>query len=354
VRLTAAFLAVAITGGAAGAAATIWLGDGTSGEALAVDRPAAALDGKTLDIAAVIAKAEPSVVSISVSFDGGRLGGSFGGSASAGAGTGVIISADGEVLTNAHVVDGASTVRVTLSGESQSRTARVVGVDEAADLALLRIEDASDLPAAELGRSADLQVGDDVVAIGNALALRGNPTVTRGIVSGLDRTLDAGASTMTGLIQTDASISSGNSGGPLLNAAGEVVGINTAVAASNGRTSAENVGFAIAIDRALPVIERLRSGGEAPSHGVLGVRTTDPADGSRGALIASVEPGSAAESAGLQPGDLVTKLDGSAIDGAASLGARVREHAPGDRVELALVRDGQERTITVRLGGGGS
>ena len=341
-RLPAAFLAVALIGGAAGAATATVLDDDAPAATASVSRNASTLDGETLDIAAVIAKAEPSVVTISVDL-GGRA---------SGAGTGVILTADGEILTNAHVVDGASTVRVTLAGESQSRSARVLGSDSGADLALLKIDGASNLPAAELGRSSALQVGDDVVAIGNALGLRGNPTVTRGIVSGLNRSLDTSDGTLTGLVQTDASISSGNSGGPLVNAAGQVVGINTAVAASSGQTSAENVGFAIAIDRALPVIERLRGNTTAStSTAVLGVRIGDPTDGSRGALVASVDAGSAAANAGIAAGDLIVAVDGTAIDGAPALTAAIKAHAPGDEVAIEVVRDGSEQTLTVRLGG---
>jgi len=147
-----------------------------------------------------------------------------------------------------------------LPGVARARTAELVGIDSAADLALLRIKGASGLPAATLGASASLRVGDDVVAIGNALALEGGPTVTRGIVSALNRTLQSGGVDMQGLIQTDAAISSGNSGGPLVNAAGEVVGINTAVAVSSESTTAENIGFAIPVDRVQPALQRLRTG----------------------------------------------------------------------------------------------
>jgi len=147
-----------------------------------------------------------------------------------------------------------------LPGVARARTAELVGIDSAADLALLRIKGASGLPAATLGASASLRVGDDVVAFGNALALEGGPTVTRGIVSALNRTLQSGSVDMQGLIQTDAAISSGNSGGPLVNAAGEVVGINTAVAVSSESTTAENIGFAIPVDRVQPALQRLRTG----------------------------------------------------------------------------------------------
>lgn len=342
----AAMACVALLGGVVGAAAMKVLDDDPAGPTV---RSAAAGAGRSvqlnadkLDVAGVVAKVEPAVVSIQSGFGG------FGGGT--GAGTGVILSATGEILTNAHVVDGATTVRVTLAGESQSRTAEVVGTDPSADLALLTIPGAKDLPTAELGRSADVAVGDDVVAIGNALALRGGPTVTRGIVSALDRSLDADSgNTITGLIQTDASISSGNSGGPLVNALGQVIGINTAVASSGRGSAAENIGFAIAIDQAMPVVERLRGNTAAVSRGYLGVSTADPTDGSRGATVASVAAGSAADQAGIRPGDLITHVGGKAVDGAAALASAVRSHQPGETVELKVVRGGDERTVRATL-----
>jgi putative serine protease PepD len=258
-----------------------------------------ALSGTRLNVAGIVAKVAPSVVSIRSTITQGPF-------TEDAAGTGVIISSDGEIMTNAHVVDTATSVKVTLAGETQARDAQVVGTDPANDLALLKIANVSGLPAATLGKSGDVRVGDDVVAIGNALALRGGPTVTRGIVSGLDRSLDTQASTMTGLIQTDASISSGNSGGPLVDATGKVIGINSAVAASGGGTAAENIGFAIAIDNAKPVIDRLRNHTPAAAAGYLGVRSADPTDGSRGATVVSVDAGSAADKAGIKSGDLIT------------------------------------------------
>jgi putative serine protease PepD len=160
--------------------------------------PSSTIAGAALDLQGILAKAGPAVVTI-------RTSGSGAGGAS---GTGIVLTADGEVLTNAHVVRGATAVRVRLEGESQSREATIVGSDGANDLALLKIRDASGLATATLGRSADVKVGDDIVAIGNALGLQGEPTVTRGIVSAVDRTLD----TLTGLLQHDATINPGNSG----------------------------------------------------------------------------------------------------------------------------------------------
>ncbi|MEY2399745.1 MAG: hypothetical protein QOJ00_2919 [Actinomycetota bacterium] len=346
-----ALVAVAVLSGGTAAVATHALdGRGATTTFGATAAPASAaralaLSGKKLDVAGVVAAVGPSVVTIQSEIS---QGGPFGGTAEA-AGTGVIISAEGEVMTNAHVVEGATSVKITLAGESQARTANVVGADADADLALLKIPNVSGLPAATLGKSADVHVGDDVVAIGNALALRGGPTVTRGIVSALDRSLDTGSATMTGLIQTDASISSGNSGGPLVDATGKVIGINSAVAASGQGSSAENIGFAIAIDNATPVLDRLRTHTAAAASGYLGVRTTDPTDGSRGAAVASVESGSAAEKAGLTAGDLITAIDGKTVDGAAALGAAIRAHTPGTPVRITFIRGSQTHTVTADL-----
>ncbi|MBW3669064.1 MAG: trypsin-like peptidase domain-containing protein [Actinobacteria bacterium] len=339
-RTAAAMAAVAVLSGVVGGAVAQALDDDPPTAAPTTSAPTVSrqLDGATLDVAGVVAKAGPAVVGIRVAGRGGT-----------GAGTGVVLTADGEILTNAHVVDGATSINVTLAGESQSRPARLVGSDRAADLALLDV-DAAGLPVAELGRSADVAVGDDVVAIGNALALRGGPTVTRGIVSALDRTLDAPVGAMTGLIQTDASISSGNSGGPLVDATGKVIGINTAVASGGGTTAAENIGFAIAIDNARVVIERLRGNAPASTEvAYLGVSMDDPRDGSRGATVVAVEPGSPAAEAGLRVGDLVTHVDDKAVDGAAALAAAIRAHQPGETVRLTVQR-GQEVVLTARLG----
>jgi len=349
-RRAAALVAVAVLSGGTAAVATHALDDRGAttifgnGASTSAGR-ALALSGAKLDVAGVVEAVGPSVVSVRATV---ARAGAFGGTGEA-SGTGVIISPDGEIMTNAHVVEGASSVKVTLAGESQARTATVVGSDADSDLALLKIENVSGLPAATLGKSADVHVGDDVVAIGNALALRGGPTVTRGIVSALDRTLATGDSTMTGLIQTDASISSGNSGGPLVDATGKVIGINSAVAASGQGSSAENIGFAIAIDNALPVLDRLRNKTAAAAAGYLGVRTADPTDGSRGATVVTVDAGSAAEQAGIQPGDLITAVDGKAVDGAAALGAAIKSHTPGSPVRITLIRDDQTRTVTADL-----
>ncbi len=212
--------------------------------------------GGALDAAAVVKAVEPSVVTIAVQITQQQFGRTVTGSA---AGTGIILTADGEVLTNAHVVAGATSITVTLDGETTARNATLIGSDSANDVALLRISGVSGLTPATIGDSADVVVGQDVVAIGNALDLEGGVSVTRGIVSALNRTIDVENEHLTGLLQTDAAISSGNSGGPLVNAAGQVIGMNSAGATSSQSVNAENIGFAITIDHAMQVVAQLRA-----------------------------------------------------------------------------------------------
>jgi serine protease Do len=239
-------------------AGTGWLAhrataDGASRAPRSASPASITLDGDTLDVAAVLAAVERSVVSIEteLSIRMGRRGIATG----TGAGTGVVID-DGVVLTNAHVVDGATEVRVTGS-DGVVHEATVVAADPAADIAVVRVSDPTGLEPARLGSDESVAVGDDVVAIGNALALEGGLTVTRGIVSALDRSIGTGTSTLSRLVQTDAAISSGNSGGALVNAAGEVIGINTAVASSAGAVAASNIGFAISIGHAMATANQL-------------------------------------------------------------------------------------------------
>lgn len=210
------------------------------------------LAGERLDVAGVLAKVGPSVVNIQTTITT-RVGPRQ--TTGQAAGTGIVMTADGKVLTNAHVVAGATSIAVTVPGSSTSYTASVLFADTTADVAAIQVIGASGFVAARLASKAPA-VGDDVVAIGNALALAGGPTVTRGIISGLGRSLQSDNGVMEGLIQTDAAISSGDSGGPLVNALGEVVGIDTAGITSSQAVIAENVGFAIPIDRAVTVLRQ--------------------------------------------------------------------------------------------------
>jgi putative serine protease PepD len=292
-----------------------------------------------LDVAAVAAQVAPSVVAIQRTVSTGpRLGQSFG--------TGVILTVDGEIVTNAHVVGDATTVNVRLPGETEPRLAAVVARDAGDDLALLRI-DATGLVPATFAAPGSARLGDDVIAIGYALDLDGDPTVTHGIVSALGRSLDDENSTLSGLLQTDAAISSGNSGGPLVDAAGHVVGINTAVASSNADTAANDVGFAISVDRLLPEVARLRAaaGGAPIVDGYLGVALAARTDGGSGASVSGVEHGSPAEVAGVHIGDVVTAVDGASVNGTGDLIGRIRHAAPGTVVRLTVVRD----RVTVEL-----
>jgi putative serine protease PepD len=226
--------------------------DDSSPSAVTATPASVVLSGDSLDVAGVLAAVEPSVVSIETTVQVRQ--GPFVREGQ-GAGTGVVIDDVGHILTNAHVVADATSITVTVDGVA--REATLVGSDPSADIAVLQV-DADGLVAADLARSSSaVAVGDDVVAIGNALALEGGLTVTEGIVSALDRSIETSSGTLDGLIQTDAAISSGNSGGALVNAAGEVIGINTAVARSSDSVSASNIGFAIPIQDALAVADGL-------------------------------------------------------------------------------------------------
>ncbi len=300
-------------------------------------------DLPSIDVAEVAAYVAPSVVTISADIDGPfGPGGSIG--------TGVITTSDGEILTNAHVVKDATEIRVRLAGETEPRSATLLAADPGNDLALLRIDGDGFVPAT-FADPDSVRIGDSVVAIGFALDLDGAPSVTLGIVSALERTIQTAEGALDGLIQTDAAISSGNSGGPLVNALGQVVGINTAVARSDNTTAASNIGFAISGTEAIPVLEALRrqSDGEQREEGFLGVGLNERRDGGQGAIIETVDEGTPAAAAGMLAGDIVIAIDDNAIDGASGLIAAIRDREPGDEVEIVVLRDGERRTLTVVL-----
>ena len=265
-------------------------------------------------------------------------------------GTGVVLTADGEILTNAHVVEGATTVKVRFAGETEPRSAQVLASDPGNDLALLKIEGVGFKPAV-FAQVGSVRVGDPVVAIGYALDLDGGPSVTSGIISALKRTIITDSGALNGLIQTDAPISSGNSGGPLVNLRGEVVGINTAVARSDAGSAASNIGFSIAVDEIVPVLEQLRSlaNGEVREEGFLGVGLAERTDGGQGAIISSVQPDSPADKAGIREKDIVLSVDGEPIDGQVGLVAAIRDASPGQTVEIVILRNGQRLTLSATL-----
>jgi putative serine protease PepD len=296
-----------------------------------------------MNVAEVLKKIQPSVVTIIALTESGMDQGR-------GTGTGVVITSDGDILTNDHVIDGADTVFVLFAGDTEPTPATVIAVDPGNDLALLHV-DQTGLTPAVFADPESIDIGDEVVAVGFALDLDGGPTVTRGIVSALNRTIVSGDGALDGLIQTDTAISSGNSGGPLVNTRGQVIGINTAVFQSSSEVAANNVGFSISVAEALPVIEELRAqaNGQARTEGYLGVSVLDRNDGGLGAVIAEVSLGSPADLAGMEVNDVVIEADGSPVDGQPALVAAIRDKSPGDSIKIDVLRDGERITLTATL-----
>lgn len=297
-----------------------------------------------LDVPAVAAAVGTSVVAVQAPVgEGEQFTGEF-------VGTGLIITGDGEIVTNAHVIEGASEVNVRLAGESEPRRAAVVAVDLTADVALLRVE-VDQLPAATLGAAGDVRVGDQVMAIGYALDLDGDPSVTVGIVSALGRNLQNDRGVLADLIQTDAAISSGNSGGPLVNARGEVIGLTTLVGADRPGASSNGLGFAISSASLQQTLARLRAEarGEDTAAGFLGVELQNRRDGGSGALVAMVLDGSPADAAGLRIGDVVVDVDDIRVDGQLALIAAIRNRRPGDSVSIGVVREGEAIRLSATL-----
>ena len=294
-------------------------------------------------IAKVAERLADSVVTISTTLSDESGGGR-------GVGTGVVLTSDGEILTNAHVIEDASEVVVRFAGETEPRVAKILASDVGNDLALIKV-DITGLVAATFAKPGSVQIGDAVVAIGYALALDGGPTVTSGIVSALKRTIETDSGALNSLIQTDAAISSGNSGGPLVNLKGEVVGINTAVARGDSESAANNIGFSISVDEVLIVIEQLRAqaSGVERKEGFLGVGLAAREDGGQGAIITNVQPGSPADKAGILIDDVVLAVDGEPIDGQAGLVAAIRDAVPGQTVKIEIFRDGKRLTFDATL-----
>ncbi len=323
---------------------TVPAGDapGSSNEPVAT-APATNDDEPALNVAEVLKKIQPSVVTIIAITEKGMNPGRS-------TGTGVVITSDGDILTNDHVVDGADNVSVLFVGDTEPTPATVLAVDVGNDLALLHV-DKTGLTPAVFADPSSIDIGDEVVAVGFALDLDGGPTVTRGIVSALNRTIVSGDGALDGLIQTDTAISSGNSGGPLVNTRGQVIGINTAVFQSSSEVAANNVGFSISVAEALPVIEELRAqaNGQARTEGYLGVSVLDRNDGGLGAMIAEVSPGSPADLAGMKVDDVVIQADGSPVDGQPALVAAIRDKSPGDSIKIDVLRDGERITLTATL-----
>jgi putative serine protease PepD len=375
--LVVAVVAALIGGGVgAGIAEAVGTGGtvGTPSIRVGSASPGPALAGNA-SIPTIVKSVLPEVVSIDAKGPGsGVQGGLFGGTGGGGTvedqGTGMIISTDGEVITNNHVIAGATQITVTLYGETKSLPTTLVGADPSSDVALLKIDaPPSDLKAITFGDSRDLQVGDAVIAVGNALGLNaGTPTVTSGIVSATGRTVQAGDSgsgatseTLTNIIQTDAAINSGNSGGALVDSDGQVIGMNTAVAASSsGNAPAQNIGFAIPASSIESLLPQLRQGGTTKaSKAYIGVEVEDDTTQLQqaydlvpksGAVVASVEPGSPADNAGIEQADVIVSFNGKAVTSAQNLTTDVQSNPVGSKATIVLWRGHDKKTITLTLG----
>ncbi|GAA4903501.1 putative serine protease PepD [Stackebrandtia albiflava] len=336
VAAVAAAVAIALGAGGAG---------GFIGYSLADDDPPASSpsqfvgDGATLsDVAAAV---QPSVVSVETETAGG---------------SGVVYDDRGHIITNNHVVASAVGGEVTVQfADGTSAPAEVVGTDPAGDLAVLKVDDVEGLTPITVGDSEGLEVGDTVLALGSPLGLQGS--VTSGIVSALDRTISAGegprgsATTLNGLIQTDAAINHGNSGGALVNGRGELIGINTAIATADSSGGNIGVGFAIPASTVRATADQIIEGGSV-ERAFLGVSMTDMPGAVAGAVVTTVQPGSPAEDAGLVEGDVITAIGDTEVSSAADVAAAVQSRQPGDRVEITYSRDGgTSETVTATLGG---
>jgi S1-C subfamily serine protease len=306
-----------------------------------ITRPSNTIPG-SLDVAQIIEKVEPAVVAITT--DGGPDNGGA-------AGTGFVITSDGYIATNNHVIEGAGKISVAFN-DGTTKSADLVGHDPSTDLAVLKVAETG-LPAATLGNSDKVQVGDDVVAIGNALALEGGLSVTQGIISGTNRQVstDAG-SQLFGMLQTDAAINPGNSGGPLVNAQGQVIGINTAIA---NPSEAQNIGFAIPVSAAKPIIDDLQNGRKPAFLGVATVTVTAAIARERnlsvdhGALVSNVTSGSPADDAGIKNGDVITSIAGNPVRTEQDVQTIVRSHRPGEQVPVVVDRNGTTKTLQATL-----
>jgi putative serine protease PepD len=316
-----------------------------------VDTPANPAAGGTVE--QVAKDVLPSVVKISVA-----------GPQEAGSGSGIILSSDGQILTNNHVVAIAgSSGTITVSfNDGSTASAKVLGTDPLTDTAVIQAENVSGLTPATIGKSSNLQVGQGVVAIGSPFGLES--TVTSGIVSALNRPVDVGTvsqgnSTVYPAIQTDAAINPGNSGGPLVDMSGHVIGIDSAIQSTSSTTSQQSgsigLGFAIPIDEVMPIAQEMIAG-QTPTHARLGISVSDVAGQGNptapvvdGAKVENVTSGSTASSAGIKTGDVITKVDDQLITGADSLVATIRSYRPGDQVTLTYEQGSSTKTVTLTL-----
>ena len=334
----------------------------------------------SMSVADIVKKVTPSVVGVQSTFSssngsnnnpmngyGGFFGygsqGNNGSQGMTGVGTGIIMSKDGYIVTNAHVIyddehgyGEASSVQIQMSDEETTYDARIVAYDKEADIAVLKI-DADNLTPAEFGDSSSCEVGETVVAIGNPLGLQFQNTVTCGIISALDRKVTINDNTMT-LIQTDTAINNGNSGGPLINSSGQVIGINSAKMSStySGEATVEGIGFAIPMSEEKSIVDDLINYGYVTGRPQLGISCQDVTEAVSqaynipvGAYIFSVTAGGAADQAGLQPGDVITGIQDQTISTTEELNAVKNQYKAGDTITLTYVRAGETKKVDVTL-----
>lgn len=325
--------------------------------------------GGPSNIEAIAAKVDPALVNITSM---------FGFQGAEGAGTGIVLTSNGEILTNNHVIDGASSISVTDVGNGKTYTGTVVGYDTSKDIAVVQLANASGLQTANLGDSSTAAIGQSIVAIGNAGGAGSTPSTAGGSITRLDRSITAGneidgsSEKLSGLIEVDADVQPGDSGGPLVNGSGQVIGVDTAASAGFSFQSSGSQGYAIPINQALAIAKQIESGtGSTTVHvgptallGVLSSAVGNRGGGGRfgfdaggsstpGAQIDGVTSGGAAERAGLGQGDVITSLDGQAVDTPAALSRIIIGLKPGDSVSLAWTDvSGQSHTATVTLGTG--
>jgi S1-C subfamily serine protease len=332
---------------------------GTTHASIPTVSPAA--NSKSSNPASVAAKVTPAVVDINSTIQGASA-------TEQAAGTGLIVDSTGDILTNNHVVAGSISLRVTFQGRSGSYAATVVGVDPTEDLALIHVDGVSGLPVVTLANSSNVKIGDSVLAIGNALGLGGAPRVTQGYVTDLDQTITASengsnSETLHGMIQSDAEISPGDSGGALVNTGAQVIGVITAGEATSFRTDTSTVAYAIPSSTAASIANQIlegRAGGGViigqVGHLGVGVDTLDAETAAQlglsitsGALVRTVENGSPAAGAGILPGAVITAINSTTIDGAKALGTTLQQFKPGDSVRVTWFYQGASRTATVTL-----
>lgn len=304
-------------------------------------------------VSTVAAEVRPAVVFIGIEQDAQN----FGTPQLVGNGSGTIIDAQGHILTNNHVVENADALQVTLP-DGRTFDATVVGRDPVTDLAVIQIH-GDNLPTIPLGDSDALQLGEFVVAIGNALGLNGGPSVTFGVVSAKDRTIiEENGEAISGLLQTDAAVNPGNSGGPLVNLRGELVGINTAVPGVTVEGfQPSGISFAIAVNEAKPILQDLLTQGRVirPYLGVVPVTITPALQAQlglsvdKGVILAGVSPGSPAAQQGLQQGDIITQADGNSITSETDLRRLIQQHKVGDTMTLTILRKSQSQPIQVTV-----